>query len=201
MTGVEDGAVMQSRPVIPEYERALVAALRMAALEYATEGWPIVALNQRGDRLVARMSPLNPSMAADWWSQRPYGIGVRVGELFDVIEMPASVGGLLRAQFRAPIPVFDVPLRGWFVLVSPGSPCIPELAPYRQLVRLHRRGAWLPLPPTRLAGGPALWVSRGQIPHSLVVQTSLLPALRQMLTDTTRSERPRSPMREGRQCS
>ena len=201
MTGVDDGAVMQGRPAIAESERALMAALRMAAVEYATEGWPIVALNQRGDRLVATMSPRNPSMAADWWSQRPYGIGVRVGELFDVLEIPASVGGLLRVQFRVPLPVFDMPLRGWFVLVSPGSPSIPELAPYRRIVHLHRRGAWLPLPPTRLAGGPALWVSRGQIPHSLVVQTSLLPAIRKVLTDTTKGERPRSPIRERMQCS
>ena len=157
MTGVDDGAMMHGKPAIAESERALVTALKMAAVEYAAEGWPIVALNQRGDRLVATMSPLNPSMAADWWSQRPYGIGVRVGELFDVLEIPASVGGLLRVQFRVPLPVFDMPLRGWFVLVSPGSPSIPELAPYRRIVHLHRRGAWLGSPLFRV-GNVGCWV-------------------------------------------
>ena len=177
--------VMCGESASTENDRQLLAALRAAAMDYAAEEWPIVALNQSGDHLVAGMSPRSPRMAADWWSERPYGIGVRVGERFDVLEIPSAAGELVRAQLRMPAPMFDVPLRGWFVLVSAGAPRITELAPYRRIIHMHRRGTWLPLPPTRLAGGPALWVSRGAIPHSLIIQASLLPIMRHVLPDTT----------------
>ena len=187
--------MIQIPPNAVENDPKLMAALRMAAVEYTEAGWPILALTPSGDQPVAGMSPQNAHMAEDWWSQRPYGIGVRVGEHFDILEIPASVGGRLREQLHAPTPIFDVPLRGWFMLVSAGAVRIPELTPYRHIVHLHRRGTWLPLPPTRLPGGPALWISRGPIPHSLTIQNNLLPALRTVMAATTGSRYPLPPNR------
>jgi hypothetical protein len=156
--------------------------LLAAAMEYVQAGWPIVALSPDGVRVVANMSPRGVGMARDWWSQRPYGIGVRCGVGFDVLEVPAAVGELvaveLRRRARVPVPVFEVPLRGWFVLVSAGCSLMAELAPFRRVVRVHGRGYWVPLPPTRWGGRPALGVSRGRVPHALLAQMCAAAVLR-----------------------
>ena len=161
-------------------ERKLLARLRAAAVEYVGLGWPILPLSPAGDQVVAGMSPRDGDMAADWWSEQPYGIGVRVGERFDVLEMPAQVGEQVLAELlrrlRLPVAVFEVPRRGWLMLVTPGSPRIQELG---RAVRLHQRGGWVPLPPTPMVGGPVRWVSQGQIPHSLTAQMTAFLVLRQ----------------------
>ena len=165
-------------------ERELLERLRSAAVEYAGLGWPVLPLSPAGDQVVAGMSPRDAEMAADWWSEQPYGIGVRVGERFDVLEMPAVVGEQVLAELlrrlRLPVPVFEVPWRGWLLLVTPGSPRIQELGMYRRAVRLHRRGGWVPLPPTPVVGGAVRWVSRGQFPHSLTAQMSVFLVLRRL---------------------
>jgi hypothetical protein len=165
--------------------------LQAAALEYLQAGWPIVALSPDGARVVANMSPRGVAMAQEWWSQRPYGIGVWCGEAFDALEVPAAVGESvaveLRRRARVPVPVFEVPLRGWFVLVSAGCSLMAELVPFRRVVRVHGHGCWVPLPPTRSAGLPALWVSRGRAPHALLAQTCVAAVLRNVAFGQGRS--------------
>jgi hypothetical protein len=154
----------------------LCAHLRSAAVNYAKTGWPILALSPAGDRLVAGLSP-DPETAFEWWSDQPYGIGCRLGEQLDAVEVPADVGELIldraRRQYPSEVPVIAVPGRGTqLFLVAPGAQRIVELAAYRQ-VRLHSRGTWIPLPPTRVLGAEVRWISQQQLdhlPHSLNLQ-------------------------------
>lgn len=103
---------------------------------------------------------------------------------FDVLEIPAAAGEPFLSEMgqrtQLPVSVFEVPRRGWLVLVTAGSGRILELSLYRRQLRLHQRGCWVPLPPTPLAGGPVAWVSRGHIPHSLMAQMSAYQVLRRM---------------------
>ena len=170
--------------------QAQVRRLQSAAIEYVETGWPIVPLRPTGDHVVTQMSPRDAIEAADWWSEQPYGIAIRVGEVFDVVEMQPSVGELvlvdLVRRLRAPVPVIKLPERGWLLPVTPGARPMPELVLYRRQARLHRRRSWLPLPPTPLVGGGEVaWISRGRVPHSLVVQTSTYLTLRRANAEQT----------------
>jgi hypothetical protein len=166
-------------------EAELLSRLRDAAVDYAQNGWPIVPISLTGDRLVAGLSPVDAHTAFEWWSDRPYGIGCRVGEQFDALEIPAELGRQVldrvrRHQLPEP-PVIEVPAReSWLLLVSPRSPRIPELAPYRQ-VRLRSKGVWIPLPPSGILGAPTCWINqqgREQLPHSLTMQWTIRSLLR-----------------------
>lgn len=159
-----------------------VGRLRSAALAYVEVGWPIVALAPAGDQVVSWMSPGDVVEAAEWWSDRPYGIGVRTGEAFDVAEVSTTAGELLlaelRQRLRLPVPVFEIPRRGWLFPVTPGAQLIAELVLLGRRLRLHQRGGWVPVPPTPLLGGPVAWISRGTVPHSVTVQQAAFQVLR-----------------------
>ena len=58
---------------------------------YVEEGWPILPLSPAGDHLVSGMVPPDARTAVEWWSDRPYGIGCRVGVKFDVMEMSSQL--------------------------------------------------------------------------------------------------------------
>jgi Bifunctional DNA primase/polymerase, N-terminal len=176
-------------------EDVLVDRLRAAAVAYVKAGWPILPLSLTGDRLVAGRSPLDVRMAADWWSQRPYGIGCRLGDEFDVLEVPVGLGEAVLVELRRvrPLasvpPVVEVPGQDcWLFLVTPGFKQIPEL-PARGPIHLHSgEGRWIVLPPTPLTGGPVSWIgAEGTdaavpnptgLPHSLTVQWAASHALR-----------------------
>ena len=144
-----------------------------AVSEYVTDGWPILPLSPAGDRLVAGMSPDNVGTAIEWWSDRPYGIACRIGQRFDILEVPVGLGERLvthLSQAYRPIAVAHVPEQAsWLFLVSPASPLITELRGFQRFVRLRREG-WIPLPPTPTTRGRVTWISHGVIPHSLIAQ-------------------------------
>ena len=157
-------------------------AVLEAVSTYLAAGWPIVPLRPAGDQVVTWMSPRTPAMAMEWWSDRPYGIACRVGELFDLIEMPKVLGQdvlhELRQAGRGPASVIEIPQQErWLFLVTPGRPVTQDLAAYRHVVRLVRSG-WVPLPPTPLAGATVTWISQGAFGHCLVTQFAALTALR-----------------------
>lgn len=153
---------------------------------YLVAGWPIVPLRPAGDQVVTLMSPRTQAMAVEWWSDRPYGIACRVGELFDVIEVPARLGqdvlNDLRQGGRGPASVIEIPRQDrWLFLVTPSRSVTPELDAYRRQVRLVQDD-WVPLPPTPTASGTVVWISQGAFGHSLVTQFAILTALRRSRT-------------------
>jgi hypothetical protein len=171
-------------------------ALVAAAVRYRRAGWPIVPSGPDADRLVCGHSPADPETAREWWSQRPYGIACRTGELFDVLQVPPWLGLRLLATLdhHATVAAVERPLEAcWLFLVTPGSPGIIDL-PRGVGVRLHGAGGWVPLPPTPLPGGAVRWVNRpGQLelPHSLNVQWALVRAV--MAARRERAARRRPP--------
>lgn len=155
----------------------LLVRLRSMAVEYVRTGWSIVPVSPAGDRLIAGLTPPDPATAFDWWSDQPYGIGCRLGEQFDALEIPADLGARLIDRLRrnhVPNPgVIDMPGRDrWLFLVTPGTRRIMELTQHPQ-VQLYTTGSWIPLPPTRIHGGEVRWVSqpdRDHLTHSLILQ-------------------------------
>lgn len=137
----------------------LVGRLRSMAMEYVRAGWPIVAVDPAGDRLVAESTPADPSAAAQWWSDQPYGIGCRLGEAFDALAIPAGLGTRIVDQMQQVPGVIEVPGQAhWLILVTPGALRIRELAQCRQ-VRLYTTGWWIPLPPTPISGDAVRWIN------------------------------------------
>ncbi|HET8642535.1 MAG TPA: bifunctional DNA primase/polymerase [Pseudonocardiaceae bacterium] len=158
--------------------------LREAAVAYARVGWPILPVETpTADRLICGRCPPDATTAHDWWTDEPYGIACRTGEVFDALQMPARLGELVLpvlAQYGAPA-VVEVPLTGnWLFLVTPGAPRITDL-PADSGVRLRGRGWWILLPPTVVIGGTVAWVGSsgpgGRLPHSMTVQWAALRAL------------------------
>lgn len=159
-------------------------ALLDAVAAYVSAGWSILPLSPAADQVVSGMVPPDVQTAVEWWSDRPYGIACRVGELFDVIELPPQLGAQVLAELhrgaRGPASMIEVPYQGrWLALVSAGSPLMMELAGHRCVVRLRRDG-WVPLPPTAVVGGRVVWVSRGAFTHSLVAQAAIVNVMRQL---------------------
>lgn len=158
--------------------------LRQAAVEYVAAGWPILPVETpTADRLICGRCPPDAKTAYAWWSDEPYGIACRTGEVFDAVQMPARLGELVLpalAQYGPPA-VVEAPLTGdWLFLVTPGSPRITDL-PADSQVRLRGKDWWILLPPTPVIGGRASWIGRagvdGRLPHSMAVQWAALRAL------------------------
>jgi hypothetical protein len=66
----------------------------------------------------------------------------------------------------------------WMFLVRAGDGLRPELARNAGVV-LHRRGSWIPAPPTRLPGGRVRWLTAPdecdwRLPDALAVQRWLI---------------------------
>lgn len=159
-------------------------ALLDAVAAYVSAGWPILPLSPAADQVVSGLVPPDVETALEWWSDRPYGIACRVGELFDVIELPPQLGAHVLDELhrgaRSAASMIEVPYQGrWLALVTPGSPLMMELAGHRRVVRLRRDG-WVPLPPTAVVGGRVVWTSQGAITHSLVTQAAIVNVMRQL---------------------
>jgi hypothetical protein len=158
-------------------------ALTAAAVRYCAAGWPILpTYHPDADRLVCGYAPPDPQTASAWWSQRPYGIACRTGELFDVLQVPPWLGQRVFATLDhyATVAAVERSLEAaWLFFVTPGSPGIPDL-PRGVGVQLHGAGGWVPLPPTSLPGGAVRWVNRPsqlKLPHSLNLQWALVRAV------------------------
>ena len=158
--------------------------LRDSAVDYARAGWPILPVETpTADRLICGRCPPDPQTAHEWWTDEPYGIACRTGEVLDAVEMPSQLGELVlpALEQHGAVAVVEVPLTGrWLFLVTPGAPRITDL-PADSGVRLRGRGWWILLPPTVIIGGTVSWIGRSgpdcRLPHSMTVQWAALRAL------------------------
>lgn len=180
--------------------------LRRAALRMASNGWPITP----GASLRARrfdcgrpgcpttachpvLEHWEPAASVDrarlieWWRYAPHSVLLPTGVAFDVLEIAAPLGALLRESRRwsGPRrgPVATIPTGRWMFLVTPGEPLCDQLAGELSVVR-HGRGSWVPAPPTRLVEGPVRWLVSPtevgwRLPASAPVQDILSDLLRQ----------------------
>jgi hypothetical protein len=183
------------------------ARLRRAAQRYAGHGWPVtpgavlVGDRHRCDRPGCHTTGPHPAVdgwesaattdpgrIGRWWQEDAYGVLLRTGVTFDVLDVPARLGldvlGLqrMRAGTRAGTaahgPVAVTPTGRWMFLVRVGDPLCPELDSCLDIVR-HSEGSWVPAPPTRTAEGRVSWTvspsaSPPDLPASYAVQEMLV---------------------------
>lgn len=173
-------------------------ALRLAALSYVERGWPVVPgplcdglryTRPGSPHVVAAAKPvapeaasLEPRLVERWWTERPHTVLTPVGVEFDVLCAPT-----LLATIATGLPVFRENLcpvamspRGARFLVARGGVLDDDLAGVRGLEFLTR-GAFLPLPPSRVVGGSMNWwitpaAAEGRLGDLAAVQAALRTA-------------------------
>jgi hypothetical protein len=171
--------------------------LRRHALRYAGHGWAVTpGACLTGSRFscgrpgcpIMTCHPAMESWAETastdtrtvqrWWRHRPYSVLLATGRLFDVLEVPASLGSRAGAEAG---PVAVTAAGRWMFLVRPGAPLRDELDHRLDVVR-HGHGSWIPAPPSRMFEGPVRWAvppERAQwtLPDPEIVQDLLVAAL------------------------
>jgi Bifunctional DNA primase/polymerase, N-terminal len=173
-----------TRSVISHARDQLKEQLKGSAVRLCRDGWPVLPLRYpEGDRLLTNHGPGDPETAAEWWSDQPYGIACRTGELFDVLQVPPWLGQRLLPGIEHYASVIEVPRSSleivWLLPVTPGNRRIDDL-PRDCNVELRGHGDWIVLPPTPTLGGAARWVSHQEklrLPHSLNTQWAAVRAL------------------------
>jgi Bifunctional DNA primase/polymerase, N-terminal len=135
---------------------------------------------------------VDPSQIMQWWQDAPYSLLLATGHGIEVFEVPALLGaqavygpvnGPGRPSFRGALrgPVAVTPQERWMFFVHGTADVRPELA-RRDDILCHRSSSWVPLPPTRLFGGPVRWgISpddvEWRLPTSERAQEALLSAM------------------------
>jgi hypothetical protein len=149
--------------------------LRAAALSFVEQGWPVVpgplcdGLRYigpgaaRGARATAPVvaaedGSLDTRVVAHWWAERPYTVLAPVGVAFDVLCAPTLLATVATGlpEFRDNLCPVAMSPQGARFLVRPGGVLDPDLVGVRG-VEIQRRGAFLPLPPSRVVGGSMSW--------------------------------------------
>jgi hypothetical protein len=189
-------------PTSDDDARSLAAQLKAAAVRLCGAGWPILPVSYpTADRLVSGRCPPDEDAAADWWSDQPYGIACRTGELFDALQVPSWLGRMLLPAVEHYATVVEVATAletAWLFLVTPNSPGIPDL-PRDIGIRLRGAGDWILVPPTPTLGGTSRWVARPpeqrlaeqRLPHSLTLQWSVVRAVSSARRLMAEARRPR----------
>lgn len=173
------------------------SVLRREAQRYAARGWRVVpGALLIDDRYVCgplcqtvachpALSSWETSASSDssdvdrWWAKAPFSVLLATGDPFDVIEVPAAIGGPAAEAGRVG-PVAVAPTGRWMFLVTSGDTLRPELAARLDVV-MHGAGSWIPAPPTRTPAGRVRWqVSPAtigwELPDAYAVQSTLLSA-------------------------
>jgi hypothetical protein len=185
--------------------------LRRAAQRFADHGWAVAPGGYFNGRRMACDRPnclatschplhddwqLRSSTASAqldrWWSDRPHAVLLPAGQAFDVVEVPALLGGCAacgppngpdQATFTGRVrgPVAVTAAGRWMFLMRSGGTLAPELD-HRVDVVHHSLGSWIPAPPTVLPEGPLRWqVSPRRVgwrlPDPDELQTALVRAL------------------------
>jgi Bifunctional DNA primase/polymerase, N-terminal len=153
-------------------------AFKVAAVGYATHGWPVVPASfYNGRRYVCvqadcaddtlhpvwRMwrdrASTDPKLVATWHRMFTFAVAVRTGVCFDVVVLPDGVATLVQAALaeqRTQTPVAVWRERGrrlfWVVRDLPWQARLGRLGG-----RLHGEGDWVPAPPTPTRCGPVQW--------------------------------------------
>ncbi len=172
---------------------------RRAAYRYARHGWPVLpGAYLDADRF--RCGPICPTVAChpaldqwlgagshrqtdidDWWSAQPFSVLLTTGTVFDVIEVPATVGAAAAAR-TPPGPIAITPTGRWMFFVAAGETLSPDFDDHYDVVA-HSHGSWVPAPPTRTPHGrlhwhtPPTW-SQWRLPDPYAVQAVLAAHLR-----------------------
>ncbi|WP_430789709.1 bifunctional DNA primase/polymerase [Actinoplanes sp. G11-F43] len=183
------------QPFVPSsiLDRAL---LRRAALRYAAHGWPITPgsflTGHRFDcgRPECPITGCHPALEggaasatgdpvriAAWWRRLPHTVLFPTGQVFDVLDVPATIGR--HGPDFGPVAVTAA--GRWMYLIQPGGTLHPELD-RRVDVVLHGDGSWVPAPPSRLPEGPVRWAipparTRWRLPAPALVQEHLVATL------------------------
>jgi hypothetical protein len=122
----------------------------------------------------------DPTVAGEWWSQRPYSVLLACGGPVDALEFDAKHGEHVMSLLHeagAMCPTVITPSDTWVLFVRAGRPLRTELA-HRDDITLRGEGCWLPLPPTSRQGVQCVWrVAPSEIawhvPESAAVQEVL----------------------------
>jgi hypothetical protein len=125
---------------------------------------------------------LDARIVGRWWADRPYTVLTPVGAEFDVLCAPtllAAVATGLPLFRENPGPVAISP-RGTRFLVAPGAVLCSDMVGVRG-VEIIRRGAFLPLPPSRVVAGSMTWritptAAGGMLGDAELVQAALRAA-------------------------
>jgi hypothetical protein len=172
--------------------------LRTAALSFVEQGWPVVpgplcdglryigAGSARGVRATAPVVPaeggsLDVRVVEHWWAERPYTVLAPLGVAFDVLCAPTLLATVATGlpMFRDNLCPVAMSPQGARFFVKPGGVLSPDLAGVRG-VEILRRGAFLPLPPSRVVGGSMSWwitpAAAAGIGDAETVQAALLAA-------------------------
>jgi hypothetical protein len=157
---------------------AVRRALRVAAVEYAGHGWPVVPVSYfdghsyvcvQADCYQETLHPVwrlwhdrasaDPKMVAAWFRLLTLSLGVRTGVVFDVVSLPETTATRLQAALaerRTLTPVAVWRERGQRLFwVERGLPWRPVLG--RLDARVSARDGWVPVPPTPTRHGPVQW--------------------------------------------
>ncbi|WP_433833800.1 bifunctional DNA primase/polymerase [Actinoplanes sp. CA-015351] len=145
--------------------------LRRAALRYAAHGWDVTPgaylaghrfhCGRPGCTITgchpaldawAESASGDPIRISAWWRHQAHTVLLPTGSAFDVLEVPATLGG--RVPGLGPVAVTGA--GRWMFLVSPGLPLRPELEQRLDVIR-HGVGSWIPAPPNRLPDGQVRW--------------------------------------------
>lgn len=155
--------------------------LRDDAAAFAGHGWPVLPGTYQlaasgvwlGKPRSTKLEPIadvwtmaattDPTVAAQWWAERPYSLLLACGILVDAFEVPQQLGGSILDYLRmTSLPVAVTP-RGSMLVFARTSPVNTDQVPPAE-IRWHSMGSWVALPPTVCAGVPYRWK---QDPHSL----------------------------------
>lgn len=190
----------------PTVTDTTIAQLQGAAVRLCANGWPILPVcYPTADRLVIGITPPDPETAADWWSEQPYGIACRTGELFDAIQVPIWLGERLLPAVEHYATVIEVrrSLEAfWLFLVTKGARRITDLPRNCGLI-VRGTGEWILVPPTPTLGGGTRWVARQRelrLPHSLSLQWAAVRAV-SMARRERAARRPRGQRGLGQEMS
>jgi hypothetical protein len=124
---------------------------------------------------------LDTRVVEHWWAERPYTVLAPIGVAFDVLCAPTLLATVATGlpMFRDNLCPVAMSPQGARFLVTPGGVLSADLADVRG-VEILRRGAFLPLPPSRVVGGSMNWwitpASVRGIGDAETVQTALLAA-------------------------
>lgn len=157
------------------------ASVARAARVYAERGWPVApgawwtaasgapryecgvpgcvttGLHPVGSMMA---TVTEPSAATSLWSDLPHSVLLPTGVVCDVVEAPHEMGAEVWAALsatREPMPVATLPDRRWLFFAAPDlDPDLHDVLSRAGALH-HGRGSWVPLPPSRLAGGMARW--------------------------------------------
>lgn len=157
---------------------ALRRALRLAAVEYAGHGWPVVPVSYfdghsymcvQADCYQETLHPVwrlwhdrasaDPKMVAAWFRLLTLSVAVRTGVIFDVVSLPEITATKVQAALAerhtlTPVAVWRE--RGqrlfWVERDLPWRPVLGRLD-----ARVSARDGWVPVPPTPTRHGPVQW--------------------------------------------